>query len=157
MYVIRPINFVVFTLLKQVAMFAQLMSGASHGEACSAANNRIFMMTSSNGNIISVTGPLWWESTGSPHKGQWRGALMFSLICAWTNDWGNNRGAGNLRRHCAHYDVTIIQHVAGGFAWSLNNKLKKPFWICSSVFWADAGFDAFFDVSPNKLFYKQLG
>ena len=23
----------------------------------------------------------------SPHKGQWRGTLMFSLICAWTNRW----------------------------------------------------------------------
>ena len=23
----------------------------------------------------------------SPHKGQWRGALMFSLICVWINDW----------------------------------------------------------------------
>ena len=27
----------------------------------------------------------------SPHKGQWRGALIFSLICAWMNDWVNNR------------------------------------------------------------------
>ena len=27
----------------------------------------------------------------SPHKGQWCGALMFSLICAWTNDWANNQ------------------------------------------------------------------
>ena len=27
----------------------------------------------------------------SPHKGQWRGALMFSLIYAWINDWVNNR------------------------------------------------------------------
>ena len=26
----------------------------------------------------------------SPHKGQWRGALMFSLICAWINVWVNN-------------------------------------------------------------------
>ena len=25
----------------------------------------------------------------SPHKGQRRGALMFSLICAWTNGWAN--------------------------------------------------------------------
>ena len=46
-----------------------------------------FMMTSSNGNIIRVTGPLCREFTGqspvnSPHKRQWRGALMFSLICA---------------------------------------------------------------------------
>ena len=24
----------------------------------------------------------------SPHKGQWRGALMFTLICARINDWG---------------------------------------------------------------------
>ena len=41
----------------------------------------------------------------SPHKGQWRGALMPSLIWAWINAWVNNRGAGDLRRHCAHYDV----------------------------------------------------
>ena len=27
----------------------------------------------------------------SPQKGQWRGALMFSLICAWINGWVNNR------------------------------------------------------------------
>ena len=26
----------------------------------------------------------------SPHKGQWRGALMFSLICVWINGWVNN-------------------------------------------------------------------
>ena len=37
----------------------------------------------------------------SPHKGQWRGALMFSLICTWTNDWVNNQGAGDLRCHHA--------------------------------------------------------
>ena len=34
-----------------------------------------------------------------PHKGQWRKALMYSLICAWINDWANNRGAGDLTRH----------------------------------------------------------
>ena len=34
----------------------------------------------------------------SPHKGQWRGALMFSLICVWINGWVNNRVAGDLRR-----------------------------------------------------------
>ena len=44
----------------------------------------------------------------SPHKGQWRGALMFSLICVGTNGWVNNRDAGDLRRHCAHYDVTVM-------------------------------------------------
>ena len=44
----------------------------------------------------------------SQHKGQWRGALMFSLICASINDWVNNREAGDLGRHHAHYDVIVI-------------------------------------------------
>ena len=45
----------------------------------------------------------------SPHKGQWRGALKFSLICAWINDWVNNREAGDLRRHRTHYDVIVMK------------------------------------------------
>ena len=44
----------------------------------------------------------------SPHKGQWRGALMFSSICAWINGWVNNREAGDLRRHRGHNDVTVM-------------------------------------------------
>ena len=44
----------------------------------------------------------------SPHKGQWCGALMFSLICVWINGWLNNREAGDLRRYRAHYDVTVM-------------------------------------------------
>ena len=31
-----------------------------------------------------------------------------NLICDWTNDWVNNREAGDLRRHLAHYDVTVM-------------------------------------------------
>ena len=37
-----------------------------------------------------------------PHKGQWRGALMFSLIWILINGWVNNREAGDLRRHRSH-------------------------------------------------------
>ena len=44
----------------------------------------------------------------SPHKGQWRGALMFPLICVWINSWVNNREAGDLRRYLGHYDVTVM-------------------------------------------------
>ena len=44
----------------------------------------------------------------SPHKGQWRGALVFSLIFAWINDWINNREAGDLTRHRGHYDVNVM-------------------------------------------------
>ena len=44
----------------------------------------------------------------SPHKGQWRGAWMVSLICAWINCWVNNREAGDMRNHRAHYDVIVM-------------------------------------------------
>ena len=46
----------------------------------------------------------------SLHKGQWRGALMFSLICVWIYGWVNNREAGDLRRNQAHYDVIVMQY-----------------------------------------------
>ena len=64
-----------------------------------------FMMTSSNGNIFRVTGHL---CGNSPHNGQWRGALMLSLIFARITGWVNNGEAGDLRRHRAHYDVTVM-------------------------------------------------
>ena len=44
----------------------------------------------------------------SPHKGQWRGALKFSLICAQINRWVKNRKAGDLRRHQTHCDVIVM-------------------------------------------------
>ena len=44
----------------------------------------------------------------SPHKGQWRGALMFSLICAWINGWVNNGEACDLRCYLAQYDVPVM-------------------------------------------------
>ena len=45
----------------------------------------------------------------SPHKGQWRGALMFSLIYAWIDGWVNTHETGDLRRHRAHYDVSVMK------------------------------------------------
>ena len=63
--------------------------------------------TSSNGNF-----PRHHQSpVNSPHKGQWRDALKFSLICAWTNGWLNNRDAGDLRHHHAHYDLSVMDKV----------------------------------------------
>ena len=48
------------------------------------------------------------STVNSPHKGLWRGAFMFSLICVWINGWVNNREAGDLRRYRVHYDVTVM-------------------------------------------------
>ena len=47
----------------------------------------------------------------SPHKGQWRGALMFSLICVWINGWVNNREAGDLRRYRANVINGLPEHL----------------------------------------------
>ena len=60
--------------------------------------------------------PLYWpllrgilrSPVNSPNKGRPDRALMFSLICTWTNGWVNNRDAGDLRRRSAHYNVTVI-------------------------------------------------
>ena len=49
----------------------------------------------------------------SPHKGQWRGALMISLICVWIKGWENSREAGDLRRplwrHCNEINDTTAK------------------------------------------------
>ena len=69
------------------------------------------MTTLSNGNIFRFTGPLWGESTGDrwiPLTKPNDRALMFSLSCAWTNSWVNNRDVGDLRCICAHYDVIVM-------------------------------------------------
>ena len=82
----------------------------------------IDLMTSSNGNIFRVNGPLCGKFTGHcdiqfSYKivGKlWipltkaNDASVFSLICAWTNDWESNRDAGDLRCHRAHYGVTVM-------------------------------------------------
>ena len=44
-----------------------------------------------------------------PHKDQWRGASIFSLICASTNGCANNRDADGLRRHRVYYDVIVMR------------------------------------------------
>ena len=69
------------------------------------------MMTSSNGDISALLAIGAGNSpvpVNSPHKGQWRGALAFSLICVWINGWVNIRETGDLRRYRAHYDVTVM-------------------------------------------------
>ena len=44
----------------------------------------------------------------SPPKGAGRGASMFSLMCARTSGWANNRDAGALGRHRTRYDIIAM-------------------------------------------------
>ena len=60
--------------------------------------------------------PRYWSSVrgihrspmDSPHKGQCREALIFALICAWTNGEANNQDSSDLRRHLSHYDIILM-------------------------------------------------
>ena len=66
----------------------------------------------------------------SPHKGQWSGALMLSLICAWINSWVNNGEASDMRCHRALYDVIVM--IWGG-------AYSKGLHICSEIWTTHEG------------------
>ena len=72
------------------------------------------------------TFPRYWPfvrgTQNSPHKGQWREALMFSSICAWINGWVNNREASDLRRHRDRYDVIVM--INFDVCWNLHHMFR---------------------------------
>ena len=81
--------------------------------SCAVCEKRFQNMTERQNSetFLGFTGPLCGAFTGPgelSHKGQWRGALMFSLICARINDWVNNREAGDLRCHRGHNGVIVM-------------------------------------------------
>ena len=69
-------------------------------------------MMSSNGNIFHFTGPLCMEFTGHRwiplSKASNAELWCFLWSSPWANGWVNNREAGDLRRHCTHYDVILM-------------------------------------------------
>ena len=81
------------------------------------------MMTSSNGNfsallVLGVEN----SSVNSPLKVQWCRAVMLSLIYALTNSWSNSLDAGDLRRHRANYDITVMRDIQNrSHAYKSNN------------------------------------
>ena len=86
-------------------------------------------------------------AVNSPHQGQCRGALMFSLICAWTNAWVNNRDAGDLRRHGARYDVSYASVCA---KFSVKCVLRESCTIGCQVFLMNIFFS--YDVGFRKSY-----
>ena len=85
----------------------------------------------------------------SLHKGQWRGALMFSLICAWVKAWVNNREAGDLRlapsrsfwRHCnptKHLCICDENGLSDRRTYQLRTlALRSPVWQSMYMMWAE--------------------
>ena len=73
---------------------------------------RFNMMTSSNGNIVRVTGH--WCREFACHrwiprtKGSDAELWCFLWSAPWINGWVNDSDAGDLRLHRAHYDITVM-------------------------------------------------
>ena len=92
----------------------------------------VIMMTSSNGNIsalLALCAGIHRSPVNSPQEGQWCGVLMFSLICVWINGWVNNREAGDLRRHHAHYAVTVMM----GMMWQFKHYFSSHCGYCVTL------------------------
>ena len=109
------------------------------------------IMTSLNGNIFHywpfVRG-IHRSLVNSPHKGQWRGALMFSLICVWINGWVNNGEAGDLRRYLIHYGITVMIEPMG------HNELNITYYSLTDGFnskWAGDINLCFIYCSPEQV------
>ena len=118
------------------------------------------------------TFPCYWPSVrgihrwpvNSPHKGQWRGALMFSLTCAWTNSWVNNGAARDLIRHHPHYDVIVMVNqghlCADKVARNLvtvhmcENKMHITLWRERNIWHAKYIFKYIFLSKNNFIFIK---
>ena len=81
----------------------------SYGHEVDSIGNRMVLWKSSD-CISHLPGACLHDDVITPHKGHWRGALIFSLICPWINVWVNNREAADLRRHRTHYDATVMEY-----------------------------------------------
>ena len=117
-----------------IAMLAIRFSCATH-----IAILCTHMMTSSNGNVFRVTGPLCGEFTGHrwiPLTKARRGALIYSFICAWINGWVNNREAGDLRHHRDYYDVIVMVQTGMLTHWTTIPVTTTPISV-QPRFWND--------------------
>ena len=68
-----------------------------------------------------------------PHTKASDAELLCFRWSAWINGWANNREAGDLRRHCAHYVVTVMNNY-----WSTSWKIHYQGWVTklnSLVLW----------------------
>ena len=96
--------------------------------------------------LFRVTGPLCGEFTGHrwiPHtKASDAELWYFLLISAWINGWVNNRGAGDLRRHRAHYDVIVMHFSNRSIRLKYDNRKS---WLTQRLT---------FEIKKHRLYHK---
>ena len=131
-----------YTCKRQLAMVIWLMGCSSYGNVYEMPKTRVVPLENQLGHDDVIKWkhfPRYWPfvwgihrwPVNSPHKGQWRGALMFVWSAPWINGWVNNRQAGDLWRDRAHYDV-IVMVLNQRMALELNWQLKL--WDAYEIF-----------------------
>ena len=119
---IQPWQFTPFLLTNcYISNTFKLYQNDSYKTTHSNAFSRMDMMRSSCGNSFCVTGPLCGEFTG--HR--YIPFTKASEVQRWcfvdlhqTHGSVNNRNAGDLRRHHAQYDVTLLKYVISEHSFS---------------------------------------
>ena len=89
----------------------------AHGDDIKWKHFHLLALCEGNPSVIVI----------SAYKVQWRGALMFSLICAWTSVSANHRDVGDLRRHRDHYDTTVVISNCHSPWWSCDMEIYSAF------------------------------
>ena len=71
----------------------------------------------------------------SLHNSQWGGALMFPLICAWTNVWAKNQDAVDLSHYRAHFDaIVMLLYIIQELMFDKALQIESAFTVTNSYF-----------------------
>ena len=114
---------------------------------------RVPLVTIIRTNVLLIMGLRYICNTSRPVTGEfpalrpWRGTLMFSLICPWTNGWISNRDAGDLKRHRAHCVTFSNEKVVF---------TQKVYW---SVYYSkpvDRCMGKFIDIQEYEVYFPRL-
>ena len=90
----------------------------------------------------------------SPHKGQWRGELVFSLICAWINGWVSKQSRGwwfetPSRSLWRHWNVAALV-----FTGDVEACLSQSWLIINAVQWHSLDSSFARDISTIEINLK---
>ena len=152
----RSVNTLYWKIIKSpqfgVTLYFQSVSAAA--SAASTMHDDVIKWKHFLRYLPFVWGIHHWP-VNSPHKGQWCGALMFSLCCAWINSWVNNREAGDLRRQHTHYDGIVMVCHCKDFCLPLENRLchiwdKEYIGLRKCTGWP------FYDLDPRSQLWHRL-
>ena len=102
-----------------VSTYSYLFLCSSETPFIPRATHDHIMITSSNGHIFRVTGPLCGNSLVTSKSGQWCGVLTCSFISAWTNGWVKNWDAITLIMISLWWWIHKI--------WWYEHSIPKPF------------------------------